>query len=121
MDQIAEQIFGNPLISGVTFSGGEPFVQADALVPLARLIKDRGKNLMVYTGYLLEELQAMDRPGVKQLLELADILVDGPYMEGQRDLTLPYRGSANQRIIDLNKSRERGEIVLYRSEYEDLW
>ena len=76
---------------------------------------------MIYTGYLLEELQAMDCPGVRRLLELADILVDGPYIEEQRDLTLQYRGSANQRVIDLNKSRERGEIILYRSEYEDLW
>ena len=92
-DQILEQIFDNPLTSGVTFSGGEPFVQADALVPLAEV----------------------------RLLELADILVDGPYIEEQRDLTLQYRGSANQRVIDLNKSRERGEIILYRSEYEDLW
>ena len=120
-DQILEQIFDNPLTSGVTFSGGEPFVQADALVPLAEVIKARGKHLMIYTGYLLEELQAMDRPGVRRLLELADILVDGPYIEEQRDLTLQYRGSANQRVIDLNKSRERGEIILYRSEYEDLW
>ena len=120
-DQILEQIFDNPLTSGVTFSGGEPFVQADALVPLAEVIKARGKHLMIYTGYLLEELQAMDRPCVKRLLELADILVDGPYIEEQRDLTLQYRGSANQRVIDLNKSRERGEIILYRSEYEDLW
>lgn len=118
--EILSQIFGNPILSGVTFSGGEPFAQADALVPLAEAIKARGKHLMIYTGYLLEELLRMDAPGVQRLLELADVLVDGPFLLEQRNLTLSYRGSDNQRVIDLAKTRETGEIVLYRSEYEDL-
>ncbi len=119
-EQILKQIRENPLLSGVTFSGGEPFCQAHALLPVARAVKEYGRNLMVYTGYLLEQLQKMEDPYVHGLLTLADILVDGPFILEQRDLTLPYRGSSNQRVIDLVKTREAGKIVLYKSEYEDL-
>ena len=120
-DKILSEIFANPLLSGVTLSGGEPFSQAEALLPIAKAVKGRGLHLMIYTGYLLEELQRMDIPGAESLLALADILVDGPFVLAERDLTLQYRGSANQRVIDMKKSREAGEIVLYQSEYEDLW
>lgn len=121
VEEILSQIFGNPLASGVTFSGGEPFAQADALVPIAEAVKSRGKNLMIYTGYLFEALQKMSDSGVQRLLELSDILVDGPFILAERDLTLQYRGSANQRVIDMDKTRRTGEIVLYRSEYDELW
>lgn len=121
VEEILSQIFGNPLLAGVTFSGGEPFAQADALVPIAEAVKGRNKNLMIYTGYLFEELWKRQDAAVQRLLELADILVDGPFVLAERDLTLQYRGSSNQRVIDLKKTRERGKIVLYRSEYEDLW
>lgn len=119
--QILEEIIGNPILSGVTFSGGEPFCQAEALVPLAEKIKEKGKHLMIYTGYLLEELYERKEPNTLRLLKLADIVVDGPFLLEQRNLTLPYRGSENQRVIDMVKTRSSGEIVLYRSEYEDLW
>lgn len=75
---------------------------------------------MVYTGYLYEQLLAMKDPFVQRLLELADMLVDGPFILAERNLTLQYRGSENQRVIDLKKTKEAGEIVLYRSEYEEL-
>ena len=120
MKEILAQISGNPVILGVTFSVGEPFMQAEALAPIGEAVKRQGKNLMIYTGFLLEELQKMEVPGVQRLLELADILVDGPFLLEQRDLTLPYRGSANQRVIDLAKTRETGRLTLYRSDYEDL-
>ena len=119
-EEILTQIRGNPLLGGVTFSGGEPFAQAEALVPLAEAVKALGKHLMIYTGYRYETLQKMEQPGVQRLLALADILVDGPFVLAERDLTLPYRGSANQRVIDLGKTREQGEVVLYRSEYDVL-
>lgn len=121
VEEILSQIFGNPLTSGVTFSGGEPFVQAEALLPVAEAVKDHGKNLMIYTGFLLEDLQRMNQPGVHRLLELADILVDGPFLLAERDLTLQYRGSSNQRVIDMGKTRQTGGIVLYQSEYDELW
>ena len=99
--QILEEIFSSRLLSGVTFSGGEPFCQAEALVPIAEVIKEKGKHLMIYTGYLLEQLQEMSNPAVKRLLELADIIVDGPFIIAEKNLTLSYRGSENQRIIYL--------------------
>lgn len=121
VEKILNEIFNNPILSGVTFSGGEPFCQADGLVPIAEAIKEKGKHLMVYTGYLLENLQKMENPGVQRLLELADIIVDGPFVLAERNLTLSFRGSENQRVIDMAKTRKTGEIVLYRSEYEDLF
>lgn len=120
IDRMLEQIFQNPLLSGVTFSGGEPFVQAEALVPIAEAVKSHQKHLMIYTGYLYEDLRKAERTGVQMLLELADILVDGPFIMEEKNLTLLYRGSENQRVIDLQKTRAAGEIVLYRSEYEDF-
>lgn len=117
---ILSQIQADPLSFGVTFSGGEPFLQAEALVPLAEAVKAGGKNLMIYTGYRYEQLLHMESSAVGRLLELADLLVDGPFLLAERDLTLPYRGSRNQRVIDLARTRETGEIVLYRSEYEDV-
>ena len=121
VDKILDEIFNNPILSGVTFSGGEPFCQAEALVPIAEILKERGKHLMIYTGYLLEQLQKMENEAVKRLLELADIIVDGAFILEQRNLTLSYRGSENQRVIDMIKTRNAGEVVLYRSEYEDLF
>lgn len=119
--KILEEIFANPLLCGVTFSGGEPFCQAEGLLPVAEAVKEKGKHLMIYTGYLLEELLELTDSAVRRLLELTDILVDGPFILAERNLTLSYRGSENQRVIDLGKSRKEGKIVLYRSEYEDLW
>lgn len=121
VEKILDEIFKNPILSGVTFSGGEPFCQAEALVPIAEAIKEKGKHLMIYTGYLLEHLQKMESAGVQRLLELADVIVDGPFILAEKNLTLSYRGSENQRVIDMVKTRKSGEVVLYRSEYEDLW
>ncbi len=120
VEQILESIRQNPLLSGVTFSGGEPFCQAEALVPVAEAVKAMHKHLMIYTGYLYEQLLKMEEPGVQRLLELADVLVDGPFLMAERNLTLQYRGSENQRVIDLAKTRAAGEIILYKSEYDEL-
>ena len=120
VENILEEIFRNPMISGVTFSGGEPFCQPEALEPIAEELKKHGKHLVIFTGYLLEQLQRMENKSVKRLLELADMIIDGPFVMEQRNLTLSYRGSENQRVIDMVKTRAAGEIVLYRSEYEDL-
>ena len=115
VNTILKQIFSNPLLYGVTFSGGEPFVQAEALVPIAEAVKTKKKHLMIYTGYLYEQLLEMKNKDVQRLLELSDILVDGPFIMEQRDLTLQYRGSKNQRVIYLVKTRQAGDIVLYKS------
>jgi len=104
----AQQLIGlvrqNPLLSGVTFSGGEPLLQAKALVPLAALIKDTGLTIAVYTGYTFEELLLQADEYVMRLLSLADTLIDGPFLLEQKSLTLPFRGSYNQRILNLPES-----------------
>jgi anaerobic ribonucleoside-triphosphate reductase activating protein len=102
----------NPLLAGITFSGGEPFLQAQPLVWLAEQIRAREKTVFVYTGYVFEELLflAQNDPlagrDVGRLLSLTDILVDGPYVEELRSLDLLFRGSSNQRILD-REARDR--------------
>lgn len=103
----------SPLVAGVTFSGGEPFCQAAALVPVARHVKGRGLDLWVYTGYTWEELLALEEPGVRELLELADVVVDGPFLRERADLALAFRGSANQRLVDARASLAAGKTVLW--------
>lgn len=97
------EIDENPLLAGVTFSGGEPFCQPEALLPLAQEIKARGLHLLIFSGYTYEQLQAISASSeaTAQLLRLCDTLIDGPYIEEQRDLTLQFRGSANQRVLQL--------------------
>ena len=103
LDEIVRQIAGDPLMSGVTLSGGEPFCQAEALCVLGERIRALGKSIVVYSGYTYEQLiqKGESEPSVLRLLDLADLLIDGPYIEAQRDLSLQFRGSKNQRVIDL--------------------
>ena len=98
---ILDQFGENPLLAGITFSGGEPFLQAESLCIIGRAVKKVGKTLVVYTGFTLEGLAAIavDNDAVRELLLLADILIDGPYVESLRDLQLEMRGSSNQRIL----------------------
>ena len=105
-DQIFEQIQKNPLLDGVTFSGGEPFLQAKALSELAKKIKDTGLNLYVYTGFTFEELLsgANSENCWKELLKYTDFLVDGKFEEDKKHYTLLFKGSENQRIIDVQSS-----------------
>lgn len=110
--KLLRDIAENPLLSGVTFSGGEPFCQPEPLAKLAAAIHRLGLDVTVYTGYTLEELLAMASPAIRALLDQADVLVDGKYIEAERDLTLRFRGSANQRVIDMNATRMKGEISL---------
>ena len=84
----------------VTFSGGDPLLQVDALVPLAEAIRAEGYTIWCYTGYLYEAVKADER--LNRILPLLDALVDGPFVEALRDTSLRFRGSSNQRIIELN-------------------
>ena len=111
-DELMGQILGNPLLEGVTFSGGEPFSQAEILAQLGREIKKHGLSLWCYSGYTLESLLAMNKPSVNHLLEVADVLVDGPFILEERDLELSFRGSRNQRLIDLPASLASGQAVM---------
>ncbi|MFD3445676.1 anaerobic ribonucleoside-triphosphate reductase activating protein [Microbacteriaceae bacterium 4G12] len=100
MEEILEEIKSNPL-TDVTFSGGEPFLQAYEAKELAQAVKQLGKNLWIYTGYTLEEIRNANNYAMIELLNYADVLVDGKFMMEQRDLTIPFRGSRNQRILRL--------------------
>ncbi len=103
VEEIVRQVGEDPLLSGVTFSGGEPFCQAAALADLGKRIRALGKNIVLYSGYTFEELLQMggSDPAILDLLKMSDLLVDGPYIAEQRDLSLQFRGSSNQRLIDL--------------------
>ncbi len=96
----------NPLLEGITFSGGEPFCQPEACARIAKKVHQMGRDVVVYTGFTLEELRSMEDAGVTALLDNTDLLVDGPFVLAERDLTLTFRGSRNQRLIDLRAERK---------------
>lgn len=120
VQEIFEEFKQNEHLHGITLSGGEPFCQAPALVELVKLVRGLGKDVMAFSGWTYEELLAKNDPAVNELLDLTDILVDGRYEEAERNLTLVYRGSENQRVIDMKKTREAGNVVLYQSEFDLL-
>lgn len=102
--------------SDVTLTGGDPLYQAEALLPLVKAIRRRGLSIWCYTGFTFEELLGTDAPaGSRELLENIDVLVDGPYAEALRDTGLMFRGSSNQRIIDVNASLSSGSTILHPS------
>lgn len=99
-DCLIAQMQSNPLLDGLTISGGEPFLQPLECAELARKAHQIGLNVWCYTGYTLEELQfSVNAEAHKRLLEQVDVLVDGEYRQEERSLGLPWRGSRNQRII----------------------
>ena len=110
--EIIAELDANPLLTGLTLSGGEPFLQPAALLPLARAAHERGLDVWSYSGFTLEELRAQGDPDVDALLDELDVLVDGDYREELRDLTLHFRGSRNQRVIDLAATRATGTLTL---------
>ena len=101
-------------IRGVTLSGGEPFMQAAEMAELARRVHGLGMDVVTYTGYVYEDLAAMalEDPAVAELLEQTDLLVDGPYVKTLKDLSLRFRGSSNQRMIDMKATRAQGKVIL---------
>jgi anaerobic ribonucleoside-triphosphate reductase activating protein len=94
-------------IRGITLSGGEPFLQAEEMAQLAYAARKLGLDIITYTGYVYEELLQIDLPGSKDLLGATDMLIEGPFILAKKDISLQYRGSSNQRIIDLSKNKEQ--------------
>ena len=109
-ERIAEIVATNPLCRGVTFSGGEPFAQAEGFSKLAQLLKSRGYKVASYSGYTFEQL-LNGTEAQQKLLQTIDVLIDGPYVHAQRSLEIAFRGSRNQRIIDVKKSLAIGKAV----------
>ncbi len=115
IDQITAVIEGSSCIDGVTISGGEPFEQAASVAALADEITKLGLDLVLYSGYTFEELLAASAVNAEigALLRAGSLLIDGPFIIAEQDYSLPYRGSCNQRIIDLPRSMKDGNAVLY--------
>lgn len=105
-DSLYEEICRDPIVKGVTFSGGEPFCQAEALAQLGKKLQENGYHIMAYTGYTFEQLQeqAEHNAHIAALLRVTDVLVDGPFELGKKNLLLQFRGSENQRILDCKES-----------------
>lgn len=99
---------------GVTLTGGDPLAQAEATAQLCAALHEAGVHTIVYTGFCFEDILQMGEasPALRTILRCADVLVDGPFILAQRNERLPYRGSNNQRVIDLVVTRQRGEMVL---------
>lgn len=113
----AEQLLSRLLAIGldVTFSGGDPMLQAQKIMPVVIGLKEAGLSVWVYTGYLYEQVIADSR--MSQLLDYTDVLVDGPFIAALRDTGLQFRGSSNQRLIDVPASRRAGEVVNWHSSF----
>lgn len=116
VDDLIGQMKRNPLVDGITLSGGEPFEQAEAFGVLAMKAKKHGYNVMTYTGYTYEYIQKNKGKisGWEELLNWTDILVDGKFEISQRSIMLKFKGSHNQRIIDVKQSMVMNEIIQHQ-------
>ena len=120
-NELIDMIKKPSLINGITLSGGEPLCQIKAVNELARAAKNLNLTVWCYTGYILEDLinenvhneKFFNIGEIHEFLKLVDVLVDGPYIESQRDLTMQFCGSKNQRLIDVQKSLELKKIIIW--------
>ena len=116
VEALAEQMCASPLTVGLTLSGGDPMEQAEECAALAKLAQERGLNVWTYTGYTYEGLLEEGEPGRLRLLAHTDVLVDGPFVESRKSYDALFRGSCNQRLIDLNATRAAGTVKLWQRE-----
>ena len=112
VEEVAGELLKNPLTDGLTLSGGEPFAQAEECLALARIARASGRTVWSYSGWSFEYLKNQGTEAQKALLAELDVLVDGPFLLEQRTLALPWRGSRNQRVVDVPASLAAGETVL---------
>ena len=109
-EDVVRIVKSNPLCKGVTFSGGEPFAQAAEFAVLGQLLKAEGYEVASYSGYTLEEL-LKGSADQRKLLETLDVLIDGPFVLSEKSLELNFRGSANQRVLNVPESLAQGKVV----------
>ena len=114
-NDLMKKMANDPLLDGITLSGGEPFLQPQPALELARFARQKGLSVWCYTGYTFEQISEW-QDNRKTLLQNIDVLVDGPFKLEEKSLDVPWRGSRNQRLIDVKKSLEKGEVVLYDAE-----
>jgi anaerobic ribonucleoside-triphosphate reductase activating protein len=112
LGEILDAIRENPLLDGLTLSGGDPFVQAEACAALAEEVRDLGLSVFTYTGYTFETLWAAENSAWRRLIEATDVLVDGPFVRELRNIDLRFRGSSNQRLIDVRRTLAEGKILV---------
>ena len=108
--EIINKVKNNPLLDGITLSGGDPLLQVEGVIELSKKCKQLGLNVVCYTGFTFEELKKFK--DFDRIVQDIDYLIDGRYVDSLRDLSLKYRGSSNQRIIDIKKSLSSGQIIL---------
>lgn len=109
VEDIYNMVKKNPLLEGITLSGGEPFLQIQPLMELVELVKAEGYNVICYTGFVWEDI-VKDKDKLA-LAQMVDYVIDGPFVLEKKSLMLNFRGSSNQRIIDVRKSLEQGTAV----------
>lgn len=107
LQEVLDECLNNPL-TDITFSGGDPFLQAKEIIPLAKALKKAGKNIWAYSGWTYEQL--VQNKYKAELLKYIDVLVDGKFVLEQRDTNLLFRGSANQRILQLKDGKIIGRL-----------
>jgi anaerobic ribonucleoside-triphosphate reductase activating protein len=115
-EEVWHNLAVTPLISGITLSGGEPFLQPDAALELIRQARSERMDIWVYSGFTFEQLRDHRDPKVRALLQASDVLVDGPFRQEEKRLDLPFRGSANQRLVAVGESLQTGTVVLFDPE-----
>jgi anaerobic ribonucleoside-triphosphate reductase activating protein len=115
VDHVIAEMLVNPLTDGLSLTGGEPFLQTGDCVKIASAARSKGLNVWLFSGFTYEELimRAETEPETRALLELSDVLVDGRFVYAERSLLLRWRGSHNQRVIDVAKSLKAGKAVLF--------
>ena len=111
VEEVAKQLLSNPLTDGLTLSGGEPFAQAEDCLQLAKIAHANHLNVWAYSGWTFEHLRDSGTEAQKALLHEVDVLIDGPFILAERSLKLSWRGSANQRVIDVPASLSTGDVV----------
>lgn len=111
VDAVFEDIVSNELVHDVTLTGGDPFDQAAAAAELASRLLAAGYGVWAYTGYLYEDLLARGTDDQLRLLDFVDVLVDGPFVESLKSYALDWRGSSNQRLIDLAAMRRAADSL----------
>lgn len=111
-EKFKKLMVSDPLLSGITLSGGEPFLQPLAALELARFAKAKGLSVWCYTGYTFEQIIEWE-DNRRELLECVDVLVDGRFESDKASIELNWRGSANQRLIDVPESLEKGRVILF--------
>lgn len=112
VDEVARQLLKNPLTDGLTLTGGDPFAQPEDCLALAKIAHEHNLNVWSYTGWTYEYLRDHGTDAQKALLSELDVLVDGPFLQAERTLSLPWRGSRNQRVINVPASQAAGEAVI---------